>query len=237
MSPAQQHDENVSVCATVDTVHQRNDRARPRQLPLPCPFNRDLIADRQQAAATPPTVFTIGHSNHDVESFLALLRHHGMETLVDVRSTPYSRHRPHFSRGALRASLDDAGIEYIWAGGALGGRPNDPACYRDGIVRKGNVDYGAMARQAFYQDGVRQLFANATDGSVVVMCSEEDPRRCHRHHLLEPSLRQLGAVVLHIRRDGGLEAIDPAETVPATPTIAQLALGLEVHARTQRFDA
>lgn len=226
MSPAQHRENNVEGAATADRVHPRDNFASARQLSLPWPFAPDLADDPLEPAVAPPAaIFTIGHSNHGVESFLALLRHHGLETLVDVRSAPYSRHRPHFSRGALSASLDDAGIRYIWAGSALGGRPDDPACYRDGIVRKGNVDYGVMARQASYQDGVRQLLADAAEDPIVVMCSEEDPRRCHRHHLLEPSLRELGVVVLHIRRDGCLETIDPAEMAPAMVSIAQLALG------------
>jgi hypothetical protein len=236
MFPAQHREKNGGVAATADTVHPREDYASARQLPLPWPFASDLVADHQEPAATPPIIFTIGHSNLAAESFLALLRHHGLETLIDVRSAPFSRFRPHFSRRALSAYLDDAGIRYIWAGSTLGGRPDDPACYRDGIVRKGNVDYGIMSRQASYQDGVRQLLANAADGPVVVMCSEEDPRRCHRHHLLEPSLRELGAAVLHIRRDGCLETIDPAQT-PATVPTAQLALGLLAQVKAQGFGA
>jgi Protein of unknown function, DUF488 len=238
MSPAQHREKNGGVATTVDTVHPRDDCARARQLPLPWPFAPDLVADHQESAATPsPIIFTIGHSDLDAESFLALLRDHGLETLIDVRSAPFSRFRPHFSRGALNASLDATGIRYIWAGSALGGRPDDPACYRDGIVRKGNVDYGVMSRQASYQEGVRQLLANAANGPVVVMCSEEDPRRCHRHHLLEPSLRELGATVLHIRRDGYLETIDPAQTTPAIAPITQLALGLSAQVNAQGIEA
>lgn len=232
MSPVQHRKKKAGVAATTDTVHPREDCARARQLSLPWPFASDSVADYQEsAAALPPTIFTVGHSNHAAESFLALLRQHRLEILVDVRSAPYSRYAPQFSRGSLSASLGDAGIRYIWAGSALGGRPGDPTCYRDGIVRKGNIDYRAMARQTFYQEGVRQLLANAADGSVVVMCSEEDPRRCHRHHLLEPSLRELGVAVQHIRRDGCLETIDLAETTTTTAPIAQLALGLQVQVR------
>ncbi len=238
MSPAQHRKKNGGVAATADTVHPREDCARVRQLPLPWPFASDQVADHQEPVSTsPPIIFTIGHSNHAAESFLALLQHHGLATLIDVRSAPFSRFRPRFSRKALSAFLENAGIRYIWAGRALGGRPDDPACYRDGIVRKGNVDYGVMARQASYQDGVRQLLANAADGPIVVMCSEEDPRRCHRHHLLEPSLRELGAAVLHIRRDGCLETIDPAQATPAAAPIVQLALGLLAKVREQRIES
>jgi hypothetical protein len=240
MSPAHHRESNAGVAATADRVHPRDNCASARhlQLPLPWPFTAGLSADHQEPApAAPLTIFTIGHSNHAAESFLALLRDHRLETLVDVRSAPYSRFRPHFSRGALSDSLDDAGIRYIWAGSALGGHPDDPAFYRDGIVRRGNVDYRALARQLSYQDGVRQLLVDAADGPVVVMCSEEDPRRCYRHHLLEPSLRELGVVVLHIRGDGRLETIDPGEPTAAPVPIAQLALGLQVRVPAQGIEA
>jgi uncharacterized protein (DUF488 family) len=35
-------------------------------------------------------IYTIGHSNHTLENFTALLREHAIEVLVDVRSQPYS---------------------------------------------------------------------------------------------------------------------------------------------------
>jgi hypothetical protein len=33
------------------------------------------------------------------------------------------------------------------------------------------------------------------------MCSEEDPARCHRSHLIAQTLVKMGIVVKHIRRD------------------------------------
>lgn len=223
MSPSQRRPQNTGLASTADTIHPADVRAI--QLPLPWPFSLGLVPTYPAPEAVPLlTIFTIGHSNYDVETFLALLRQHRLETLVDVRSAPYSRYAPHFSRRALSAFLDGAGIRYVWAGSALGGRPDDPTCYRDGVVRKGNVDYRAMARQEWYRQGLRQLMENAAAGPVVVMCSEEDPRRCHRHHLIEHSLRVHGVSVLHIRRDGILETIEPEETSPPESAIAQLAL-------------
>ena len=225
MSPAQPRQKTDDLASIIDTVHP--DELRATQLPLPWPFSLDSATVHQEGETALPTIFTIGHSNHETESFLALLRQYGLATLVDVRSAPYSRYAPHFSREALNALLDDAGIRYVWAGDTLGGRPDDPTCYRDGIVRKGNVDYRAMARRTSYQAGVQRLLENAADGPTVVMCSEEDPRRCHRHHLIEHSLRDRGVSVRHIRRDGGLETIDPADAAPSESPIAQLALHLQ----------
>ena len=223
MTPSQRRPKITNVRSIVDTIHPDDDRAT--QLPLPWPFSPGTAStDPDHGAAALPTIFTIGHSNHDAETFLALLRQHRLETLVDVRSAPYSRYAPHFSRRALSAFLGDAGIRYVWAGSTLGGRPDDPTCYRDGVVRKGNVDYRAMARQAWYRQGVLQLMESAADGPIVVMCSEEDPRRCHRHHLIAHSLRDHGVSVLHIRRDGILETIEPEETAPPESSLAQLVL-------------
>ena len=195
-----------------------------KQLPLPPPFS--LLPDENGhcSPGTPMRVFTIGHGNQDGAAFVSLLRQHGIATLVDVRSAPYSRYVPHFSQGALRGLLADARVRYLWAGDLLGGRPDDPACYRDGVIRAGNVDYEAMARQPRYQEGIGQLVDVAQGGSAAVMCSEEDPRRCHRRRLIEPSLRERGVTVVHIRGDGTLEAIAPETEEDAAVPSPQLAL-------------
>lgn len=201
-----------------DTLHHNGPRAT--QLPLPPPFASSSQAD----GGVPLRLLTIGHSNHDARHMLDLLRLHGVQTLVDVRSAPYSRYAPHFSRDALAVRLGQVGIRYCWAGDTLGGRPADPACYREKIVRPGNVDYDAVARQPWYQVGLRKLLETAACGITAIMCSEEEPRRCHRHRLIERSLRESDVDVLHIRSDGSLEKIEPgANTMPEAPS-PQLAL-------------
>jgi uncharacterized protein (DUF488 family) len=182
------------------------------------------VGESHRVAAAPLIVLTIGHGSHESRAFLGLLRQHGIATVADVRSTPYSRYAPHFSKHALCALLEAAGMRYVWAGDALGGRPRDPACYHQGVVRIGNVDYQAMARQTIYQQGVASLLVEAARGAIAVMCSEEDPRRCHRHRLIEPSLRELGITVLHIRADGSLETIDAIESAAPAEASPQLVL-------------
>jgi uncharacterized protein (DUF488 family) len=43
-------------------------------------------------------IYTIGHSKHPIDRFIALLRQHGIDALADVRSTPYSRFNPQFNK-------------------------------------------------------------------------------------------------------------------------------------------
>ncbi|MGI8740178.1 MAG: DUF488 domain-containing protein [Gammaproteobacteria bacterium] len=67
------------------------------------------------------TIYTIGHGNRHVEEFLELLAAARIERIVDIRAYPGSRRHPQFRREALRASLEDNGIDYRWMGNALGG--------------------------------------------------------------------------------------------------------------------
>ena len=172
-------------------------------------------------------IFTVGHSNHTQDAFVALLRLHAIDLVVDVRSAPASRYAPQFNRRHLAADLARHGIGYAFAGDRLGGGPTDPACYKTGTVPDGAadylkmVDYPVVARQPWFRGGVDRLVEMAPRQRVVVMCSEEDPARCHRHHLVAQALLERGVVVRHIRRDGAVEDALPLAAGAAT---AQLAL-------------
>lgn len=175
--------------------------------------------------AVPPSVYTVGHSNHPPEAFLDLLRRHGIETVVDVRSAPYSRYTPHFNKRELERLLAEAGIRYVFAGDVLGGRPPDPTCYKNGAVPDGHanylelVDYAAVAARDWYRRGIERLREIGHDRRIAMMCSEEDPARCHRHHLIAQTLLADGVPVHHIRASGECE-----DAVRAEPPSRQLSL-------------
>jgi len=78
-----------------------------------------------------PTVFTIGHSNHSSERFLALLQGAGITASPTCAPSRAPRRWPHFSRASLERWLADAGIAYVFLGAELGGRPDDPELLRE----------------------------------------------------------------------------------------------------------
>jgi uncharacterized protein (DUF488 family) len=162
-----------------------------------------------------PTIYSIGHSDHELEAFIALLRRHGITTVVDVRSQPYSRWVPQFNRETLTRTAEAAGLTYIFMGDTLGGRPSDPSLY-DSEEAEGRSDYERMAATATFQAGLERLLELGCDGTVAMMCSEGDHRRCHRNLLITPNLLVRDARVLHIRPDG--------ETVEARQEPKQLTL-------------
>lgn len=129
---------------------------------------------------TEHTVHTIGHSTRPIDTFVELLRIHGVDTLVDVRTVPRSRHNPQFGQQQLKQSLEDAGIEYRHMG-SLGGlrkpAPHSPnAGWRNASFR-GYADY--MQTEDFTA-AVEELTALAGERHVAIMCAEAVPWRCHR---------------------------------------------------------
>ena len=145
-------------------------------------------------------IYTIGHSNHAAVRFIDLLQGAGIECVADVRSTPFSRRNPQFSRKALTASLEHAGIEYWFLGDALGARPKDPDCYEDG-----KVSYARIAATAAFQDAIDQLVDRSDSTRIALMCAEKEPLDCHRTILVARALARCGVDVLHILADGRIE--------------------------------
>jgi len=129
---------------------------------------------------TDRTVYTIGHSTRSIDAFLALLRAHGVDTLVDIRTVPRSRRHPQFEQRRLAQSLAGAGIEYRHAA-SLGGlrRPAEHSvntAWRNDSFR-GFADY--MQTQEF-GDAVDALAELAAERKLAIMCAEAVPWRCHR---------------------------------------------------------
>ena len=146
-------------------------------------------------------IFTIGHSNHSLEDFLALLSRHRIGAVADVRSVPWSRFNPQFNRNALKDALGRRGVHYVYLGRELGGRPQDPACYEDGRVR-----YALVARTAGFRDGIARVTGGAEEHRIALMCAEREPLRCHRTLLVARALDEGGVEVVHILAGGSVEA-------------------------------
>jgi uncharacterized protein (DUF488 family) len=144
------------------------------------------------------TAYSVGYGSRSLGDFLALLRRFEIGCLVDVRTSPYSRHRPEFSHLPLEAAIQEAGMRYVFQGEALGGRPYDPECYVDG-----RVDYDLAAKREIYQRGLDRVVKAVGQGMrVALMCSEGRPEDCHRSKLIGVSLAARGIEVIHLDEAG-----------------------------------
>jgi uncharacterized protein (DUF488 family) len=145
-------------------------------------------------------LFTIGHSNLAADRFVDLLKNAGVTAIADVRSVPFSRWCPWFSRQALAERLAQEGIAYLAMGDALGGRPRDPRLYRDGAA-----DYEAMAATSEFRAGLAQVREAMARQRVCLMCAEREPLECHRGLLIARALAEQGIAPGHILNDGTIE--------------------------------
>ena len=150
-----------------------------------------------------PPILTIGYGSRSMEDFISTLQRYGVHYVIDIRSAPYSRYKPEFSKDGLDSALDMAGIRYVYMGDALGGRPDDTDCYD----AEGKVDYESVKTKSFYQAGLERI-ATAFEqrNHVVLMCSEGKPQDCHRSKLIGVSLDEAAIPVEHIDENGDLKS-------------------------------
>lgn len=146
-------------------------------------------------------IYTIGYGARTIEEFVLLLNEMGIEYLIDVRSRPYSRYKPEFSKDALEAYLRAHGLRYVFMGDTLGGQPMDPDCKDD----EGRVLYEKVKEKPFYKEGIgrlQQVWEQQL--TVALMCSEGKPENCHRSKLIGATLTDLKIDVAHIDEEGQL---------------------------------
>jgi uncharacterized protein (DUF488 family) len=176
-------------------------------------------------------VFTIGHSTHPLEHFLALLSQQGIDVLVDIRRFPGSRRFPRFNRENLATTLPAAGISYQWHE-ALGGRRSKDKT----IVSSRNLGLRneAFRNSADYMLGkdfrkeMGDLAALAEEKRPAIMCAESAFWRCHRR-LVSDFLVANGVEVQHIMPSGDLRPHSLTEGA----TVIQAA---EQDAAAKKFD-
>jgi uncharacterized protein (DUF488 family) len=149
----------------------------------------------------PYPLYTIGHSNHDIDAFIALLQQHGITALGDVRSSPYSRYLPHFCQKPLQSILEKVGIRYVFLGKELGARPDNLDCYVEGKAL-----YERIAATEAFTSGLERVTKGIQKFNVALMCAEKDPINCHRAILVCRYLSQSAIPIHHILSTGELES-------------------------------
>lgn len=145
-------------------------------------------------------IFTIGHSNHSIEAFVSLLQQHGITALVDVRSNPFSRFNPQFTKKELEREIKTHGIKYVFLGRELGARPKNPSYYENG-----QVQYERLKDTASFKEGIKRVIQGTKRYTIALMCAEKDPLQCHRFLLVARTLVKFDVPVIHILATGGLE--------------------------------
>jgi uncharacterized protein (DUF488 family) len=145
-------------------------------------------------------IYTVGHSTHSIQRFIELLEGQSIMAVCDVRSRPYSRVNPQFSRESLKQALQASNIKYVFLGEELGARSEDRSCYQNG-----QVQFDILSQTALFNQGIERVKTGAHSYRVALMCAEKEPLECHRTILVARRLADEGINVRHILGDGHVE--------------------------------
>jgi uncharacterized protein (DUF488 family) len=150
------------------------------------------------------TLWTIGHSTRDWDTFVAMLQAAEIEVLADVRRFAGSRRHPQFSGATMAQALPDAGIDYLPMPDLGGRRPprldSPHTAWRNASFR-GYADY--MDTDA-YRDARNALMQVARMRRTAVMCAEAMWWQCHRA-LISDDFKAQGWDVVHLLAPGRSE--------------------------------
>lgn len=141
-----------------------------------------------------PHIWTVGHSNHALETFEGMLEANGIEYVVDVRSYPYSKFVSQFDRENLEGSLRSRGFKYLYLGRELGGRPEDQSHFDD----EGRALYDRMAATNEFRSAIDRLVDGSNENQIAIMCSCGKPDECHRRLLVGRVLAERGIELRHV---------------------------------------
>lgn len=138
-------------------------------------------------------LYTVGHSNQTLDSFLDEIKSFGINCIVDVRSVPASKYVPQFNRTTLQEFLSNEGIAYGFFGYEFGARRNDA------LDTNNNVNFEKAVKTESFQQGVERIMEGLNQGyNIALMCSESNPLECHRFAMISRFFHESGIQVTHI---------------------------------------
>ena len=143
------------------------------------------------------TLWTIGHSTHSAETFIAMLKAYDIQVLVDIRRLPGSRKYPHFNQEALELILMHQNIQYVYLPELAGRRKVKPDSLNTAWRNRSFQGYADYMETAEFMHGIHTLQAIAEEFRTAIMCAEAVWWRCHRS-MVADYLKSIGWTVIHI---------------------------------------
>ena len=143
-------------------------------------------------------IYTIGHSNYTMEKLIEMLRYFNIDTVVDIRGTPYSKYNTQFDKEVIRYNLTKEGFIYIYMAKELAAKRINKISYNN----EGYSDFEKVINEEDFKIGVKRLKDGCNKGyKIALLGAMQDPIRCHRSILVGRELVKKGFNVKHILDD------------------------------------
>ena len=143
-------------------------------------------------------IYTVGHSNHQIDYFLELLKFRNINCLIDVRSTPVSNYSPQFNKLPLKNYLKNNNITYMHFKDEFGARHEQETV----LDENGQVNFELFRKTNEFKKGIERVEKGFSKGyRIALMCSEGNPLECHRFSMISVYLNKIGYNVFHILKN------------------------------------
>lgn len=143
-------------------------------------------------------IYTIGYSAFQIDDFINVLHSYKINSLIDVRSSPYSAFHTDYNKETLQNTLKANNIIYRNYKNEFGARQNDRCYYPDGYL-----NFRLFAKSGAFQSGMNKIINAVPMGyTFTLMCSEKDPVTCHRTIMVAREFHKNNIEVKHILADG-----------------------------------
>lgn len=143
----------------------------------------------------PNILYTIGYAGFSIDEFIATLKKHQINVIIDVRSSPYSEYYIDYNKECLENRLKTENIYYRNYAKEFGARQE---C-RDYYNTNGYLDFEMFSKSPVFQAGVLKLCSSVQKGfTIALMCAEKRPIDCHRAILVARAFYEKGYEVIHI---------------------------------------
>ena len=143
-------------------------------------------------------IYTIGHSNYPVERLIDMLKHYNIDTVVDIRGTPYSKYNVQYNKEVIEHTLKEAGFIYIYMAPELAAKRINKISYNE----EGYSDFEKVVNEESFKNGIQRLKNGVLKGyKIALLGAMQDPIRCHRSILVGRELIKYGFNVKHILDD------------------------------------
>lgn len=125
-------------------------------------------------------LYTVGHSTRSLDELVAILRAHGVQRVVDVRTIPRSRHNPQFNRETLSKALNNRHLSYRHMKSLGGLRHAGPNSINTGWRNASFRGFADYMQTPTFAVALERLLILAEQKPTAIMCAEAVPWRCHR---------------------------------------------------------